>query len=117
MICTKIQFSNSQSTITGITLFPEEELFILAFFYGFNSTTNFDTYVFFCFFIIILVFSAKLSLYTSNFCGCAARSEGNTKTAKLSLMFMFSLSFFLMYSFPHQYMAYFDNQSGNKVNL
>ena len=31
-----------------------------------------------------------ISLYTSNFCGCAARSEGNTKTAKL-IFFMFSL--------------------------
>ena len=33
MICTKIEFSNSQSTrVTGITLFPDEELFILVFF-------------------------------------------------------------------------------------
>ena len=60
MICTKIEFSNSQSAITGITVFPDEELF---------------------------------------------QTEGNTKTAKLSLMIMFSLSFFLMYTFPHQYMA------------
>ena len=33
MICTKIEFSNSQSTITGITLFPDEELFILALYF------------------------------------------------------------------------------------
>ena len=33
MICTKIDFSNSQSTITGIALFPDEELFILALYF------------------------------------------------------------------------------------
>ena len=33
MICTKIEFSNSQSPITGIKLFPDEELFILAFYF------------------------------------------------------------------------------------
>ena len=33
MICTKIDFSNSQSNITGIMLFPEEELFILVLYF------------------------------------------------------------------------------------
>ena len=33
MICTKIEFSTSQSTIPGITLFPDEELFILALYF------------------------------------------------------------------------------------
>ena len=34
IICTKIEFSSSQSTIIGITLFPDEELlFILALYF------------------------------------------------------------------------------------
>ena len=33
MICTKIDFSTRQSTITGITFFPDEELFILALYF------------------------------------------------------------------------------------
>ena len=49
MIGTKIDFSNSQSTITGITLFPYEELFILALYFTQPSTANLHTYVFFCF--------------------------------------------------------------------
>ena len=57
--CPKIEFSNSQSTITGITLFPDEELFILALYFTFLQQPISIRYVSFCFFIIILVFSGS----------------------------------------------------------
>ena len=104
-----------------------------------TSTTDFHTYVFFCFFYHYFGLFCEVMfmtcLCTSYFCGCAvrnlrsgpspfsynprrraslslllsfpppkkknrliagyaARSEGNAKTAKLRLIFMFSLSFF-----------------------
>ena len=33
MICTKIDVSNGRTNITGITLFPDEELFLLALYF------------------------------------------------------------------------------------
>ena len=62
MICTKIEFSNSQSTITGNTLFPDEELFILALYFTLLQQPISIPMFFFCFlsFIIILVCSVKL---------------------------------------------------------
>ena len=51
-------------------------------------------YYYYYFFGLFCEVMFMMSLYTNNFSGCAAQGEGNTKTAKLSLMFMFSLSFF-----------------------
>ena len=95
--CTKIWFSNSQSTITGITLFPDEELFILALYFTYVNN-QFPYYMFSsaCLWSVFCEVMFMVFLYAPNFCGTAVllEAEGNTKTAKLSLMFMFSLSFF-----------------------
>ena len=106
MMCTKIDFSNCQSTITGITLFPDEELFILALYFALLqqpiSIPTFSSAFLNYYFRLFCEVMFMTSLYTYNFRGCAVLSEGNMKTAKLSLMLMFSLSFFLMYIFPRQ---------------
>ena len=72
---------NSQSTMTGITLFPDEDLFIFILY--FTSTTNFDTpYVFFCFFNyyfgLFCEVKFMISLYTSNFCATDVLLEMRT---------------------------------------
>ena len=55
--CTRIEFSNSLSIITGITLFLDEGLFILALYFIFTSTTiTFSSAIF----IAIVVFSVKI---------------------------------------------------------
>ena len=62
MICTKIDFSNSQSTGTGITLFPDEELFILALFFTalLQQPISIPTFSS-AFLFLFSVFSVKLS--------------------------------------------------------
>ena len=60
MIFSKIDFSNSQRTITGITLFPDEELFIFALYIP-SLQQQFPYLRFLLLFeVIILVFSVKL---------------------------------------------------------
>ena len=98
-------------------LLPDEELFILALYFTLlqqpiSIPTFSSPFLNHCFGLACEVMF-MISLYAYNFCGCAARSKGNTKTAKLSLMFMFSLYFFLKYIFPHQYIT---NQE-TEVNL
>ena len=99
MICIKLSFQNSQSTIAGITLFPDEELFILALYFTLlqqpiSILLTFSSASFYYNFCLFCEVTFMISLYTSDYCGCAARSESNTETAKLSLMVMLSLSLF-----------------------
>ena len=107
----RLSFQNSQRYYSWNHIISWRGVIYFGTLFYFTSTPNFHTtYVFFCFFLLlfwsVLEVMFMISLYTSNFCGCAARRDGNTKTTKLSLMFMFSLSFFLMYIFPNQYMAH-----------
>ena len=68
--CTKIEFPNSQSTITGIMLFPDEELFILVLYFTFlqQPISNF-LLLFYYNFGLFCKDMFMISLYTSNFCG------------------------------------------------
>ena len=101
---------NSQSTITGITLFPDEDLFILALYFTllqqpiFIRCTFSSAYYFGLFCEVMFM----ISLYTSNFCGTDVQHENSKAEFDVHV---FTVSFFLMYIFLHQYMAHYNQET------